>query len=285
MEGRIKLKDLKIRWFIVIVLISIIPTVAIIFGAAFYSVFTEKDIDKVGTWVTLILQVLWLGIVWWKLVPRRCNIIQAIKKLKNDISLKEIFGIVFTQIGLSMGVSSILLAVLIFTNINVANSAINEQIMPVYHITDYIISMILGVLIAPVFEELVFRGIFFRRIGKRFGVWAGIIISSIIFAIGHVTLGTIGAFIFGITSCILYMKHKNILVLMAVHFVNNALAFGFEILGGIDIEEMNEVITLTQRDGIDELVFGLIVLSISMIFFIRFIKKNKQYIRRDAEIA
>lgn len=174
---------------------------------------------------------------------------------------------------------------MIFTNINGANEAINEQIMTVNNGADYLIFVILGVLIAPVLEELVFRGILFRRLGKRFGLWVGIIISSIFFGISHITLSVVGATFFGVATCILYMKYKNILVPMAVHFVNNAISFGLDIISGVSIEEMNEVITVTMNDGVGELTFGVIVLSISMFFFTRFMKNNKQYITRNVEIA
>ena len=285
MDEKIKLKDVKIRKLILVSIVMMVLTIIIGVCLGMYAELTGKSFDTAIMGAELIVRTLFLIVIWRMIIPKKSKILKAIKGVKKEISIKEIFSIVFINIGLSIGVSSIFLAVLIFVDINGANAAINEQIMPVASKIDYFIFVILGVLIAPVLEEFIYRGILFRRLGKRFGLWAGIIVSSIIFGSRHITLSSIGAMIFGITSCILYMKYKNILVPMLVHFINNSLAFGLEILGGIDIEEMNEVVTLTISDGIGELLIGVVVLTVSVFFFVRFIKKNKQYVSKGVEIA
>ncbi len=81
-----------------------------------------------------------------------------------------------------------------------------------------------SIIFAPLFEELVFRGVLFNRLKIRIGIIPAMLISSFLFAIGHNFGGITSAFLFGICMCILYMKTDNILVPMSVHFLNNVAA-------------------------------------------------------------
>ncbi|MDO5847998.1 MAG: type II CAAX endopeptidase family protein [Methanobrevibacter sp.] len=87
------------------------------------------------------------------------------------------------------------------------------------------------IIIAPVSEELVFRGVIFNRLNKRINVILAILISSILFGLCHDYGGMFSAFIFGICMCILYIKTDNIFVPMGAHFLNNLIS---EILDFID---------------------------------------------------
>lgn len=95
------------------------------------------------------------------------------------------------------------------------------------------LDIILSLFYAPIFEELIFRGIIFNRLKIRIGIIPAMLISSFVFGIGHSFVGIISAFIFGICMCILYLKTDNILVPISVHFLNNFTAvildgFGFD---------------------------------------------------------
>lgn len=78
------------------------------------------------------------------------------------------------------------------------------------------------VIYAPVVEELLFRGFFFPRLSRRFGIVAGAVISSLFFAIPHPNIP--GAFVFGIVQCILARRTRSLLVPTIVHALNNAIA-------------------------------------------------------------
>lgn len=80
-----------------------------------------------------------------------------------------------------------------------------------------------SIIIAPILEELVFRGVLFNRLKIRAGILPAMLISSFLFAIGHEFGGMISAFVFGMCMCVLYLKTDNILMGMSVHFLNNLL--------------------------------------------------------------
>ncbi|MCX7708714.1 MAG: CPBP family intramembrane metalloprotease [Clostridia bacterium] len=88
-----------------------------------------------------------------------------------------------------------------------------------------IIDFLMGALLAPVVEELVFRGIMLKRFMIKWKVTTSVIVSSAIFGILHFDL--IGAFVFGLFMSILYLKTKSLVVPTLCHVLNNSLAFGF----------------------------------------------------------
>lgn len=97
-----------------------------------------------------------------------------------------------------------------------------------------ILDSLTAIIFAPIIEELTFRGVLFNRLKIRTGIIPAMIISSFLFAIGHDFGGITSAFLFGICMCILYLKTDNILIPMAVHFLNNVFATIVE-TSGIDI--------------------------------------------------
>ena len=89
------------------------------------------------------------------------------------------------------------------------------------------------VVVAPVVEEILFRGFLLHRWAARWGTTTGVILSSALFAILHVEL--VGHFIFGVTMAALYARTQSLWVPIAAHAANNAFALTFafpDALGG-----------------------------------------------------
>ena len=99
-----------------------------------------------------------------------------------------------------------------------------------FGILAYVLDFILAVVIAPISEELLYRGVLFNRLKIRKGVYWGLLISSVIFGIGHYYgedpfMHVISAMIFGMLMCALYLKTDNIMICMAVHFLSNLFVY------------------------------------------------------------
>lgn len=82
------------------------------------------------------------------------------------------------------------------------------------------------VIIAPVLEEIVFRGFMFQGLLARFGsVWAAVI-SSGLFALAHMQVNVgIDTFLLGLAACWLLVNSKSIWPSIALHALKNAIAF------------------------------------------------------------
>lgn len=82
------------------------------------------------------------------------------------------------------------------------------------------------VVVAPVVEEFIFRGILLHRWGVKWGVRTAIVITSCLFGLLHSNL--LGLFVFGVVMALLYLTTRSLLVPTVAHALNNALAMGLE---------------------------------------------------------
>lgn len=118
-------------------------------------------------------------------------------------------------------------------------------------------------IVAPIVEEIMFRGIIFNRLMIRWGLKVGIYTSSVVFAIPHFEM--VHAFIFGILMSLLYLKTNNIMVPIIFHIINNTLA------------TMSDLITGSGNDynfyDLD-LFIGVVLFVPSVIYLVKYIKQN-----------
>ncbi|WP_407421388.1 CPBP family intramembrane glutamic endopeptidase [Methanobrevibacter sp.] len=127
-----------------------------------------------------------------------------------------------------------------------------------------IFSLISVVLISPLAEESLFRGIFLNKLKLVVPVTFAVMISSLLFASLHSFGGIISAFVFGMCMAILYLKTDNILVPILAHFINNLLS---EVIYHLDYSDL-----LFANDIVMVFVSGLAIVSFIVLF--KFIKIN-----------
>ena len=81
-----------------------------------------------------------------------------------------------------------------------------------------------GGIIAPFAEELVFRGVLYQWLRDRFGMWPGILISSLIFGLAHGDIAVGGAAaILGIVLAWAFEKSQSIWPPVLIHLINNSV--------------------------------------------------------------
>ncbi|WP_437194237.1 CPBP family intramembrane glutamic endopeptidase [Planctomicrobium sp. SH527] len=100
-----------------------------------------------------------------------------------------------------------------------------EHLYSTFHGVPYPI-LIVAMALAPAFlEELIFRGVLGRRLVGRYGVTAGVLLSSTCFAAVHGSLPhALATLPVGILLHLLYLQTGTIWVPVLVHFGNNLLA-------------------------------------------------------------
>ena len=86
-------------------------------------------------------------------------------------------------------------------------------------------------LLAPVIEEIVFRGIIVDILQKKHKSVFVVIVSSLIFYVIHGNPINIGAFIFGIFASFTVLKTKNIMPGMIVHLIWNQIIYFLPLIG------------------------------------------------------
>ena len=141
-------------------------------------------------------------------------------------------------------------------------------------LSKFILYFLLVTISAPLVEELLFRAIFFKRMSRYFSTVISMLVSSFIFGILHIELAVIGAIMFAIANCILYIKYKNILIPILTHFTNNLIS----ILPQMNFSSSSSIF-MTKDIAMSALLIGLILFSFGIFLFIKFVLLNKDYLK------
>ncbi len=81
-------------------------------------------------------------------------------------------------------------------------------------------------LVAPVAEEIFFRGFLYRAVRRRFSVPWSVVISAAVFAIAHIYLLSIPViFVDGVILALLFEWRQSLATSIAAHAANNLLIF------------------------------------------------------------
>ena len=87
------------------------------------------------------------------------------------------------------------------------------------------IQVITAVILGPIVEELIFRGLMYMRLKRMFGTGVAAFVTGLIFGLyhGNVSQG-IYAFIFSYAAIFVYEKYKNIAAPIIMHMVANGVS-------------------------------------------------------------
>ncbi|MBU3176875.1 CPBP family intramembrane metalloprotease [Clostridium estertheticum] len=100
-----------------------------------------------------------------------------------------------------------------------------------------IISIISVIIVAPIYEEIIFRGILLKGMSKKTNPAVAIVVSALLFAVVHMNIPQgINAFLLGLVLGFIYLNKKSIYLSIFAHFINNVLALSltsfFSSIGG-----------------------------------------------------
>lgn len=160
---------------------------------------------------------------------------EDISNIFSKIHLKYILLIVFANIFFSYGMLYLANALLIqFPDLNFLvgfyiPSMSLESSIPILGV------FISTVIVSPISEELIFRGVLLNRLRLFTPTIFAILISSLLFGAFHTFGSIISAFVFAICMAILYIKTENICVPILAHFLNNLFA---EIIRFVDYNQL-----------------------------------------------
>jgi len=86
---------------------------------------------------------------------------------------------------------------------------------------------ILVCVVAPMAEEFFFRGFMFTALRGVLGLWPAALITGFVFGLIHFKLEFLAPLaVLGVALCLLYAKTGSLLPCIALHSLNNSLAFG-----------------------------------------------------------
>jgi len=179
---------------------------------------------------------------------KEMNLFQKCKVKK--LSLKNSSIIILSSVGLALfSYSLVNLLISKFPSYSETSESIASN-------STSLLGIISVILIIPIFEEVLFRGLIFNELKKYLNVFVAIIIQGAIFALSHGNmLQAIYTFIMAIVLAIVYDKTQSILAPMLFHVMYNLL--GSIVVPGILISIGGYYITI--------LVLGSIILILSLV--------------------
>lgn len=129
-----------------------------------------------------------------------------------------------------------------------------------------VVAFISMLLVAPVFEEIIFRGIILEQLSIRYSKIMSVLVSAVLFGVFHFNfIQGINAFFLGIILGTIYVKTNSLVPCILVHFTNNLTSYASVYFPSV----FNDDFSIIQ------LVLGIIILMAAIIVFIN---KDKEKI-------
>lgn len=205
---------------------------------------TEKILEQSMT-MTLISGILALLTYWIVFLIRKKKFAQEVKLRK--IPVKGILAVLLMGITFNIVIST-LLATIPFPDAWMETYQQNSSVLTG---GNEVISFLATVFMAPVLEEIVFRGLIYDRLKKGMPAVVAAIISSFAFGLMHGTIiWMMYAFVLGVVLVIVFERFHSL-------FANMLLHFGFNLTG----------MCLNHAQGMSE-VAGWILTGVCVIGFI-----------------
>ena len=143
--------------------------------------------------------------------------------------------------------------------------------------------MFTSIVIAPIMEEILFRGILQDALMRKYGVFVGILIASAVFGIVHlIPQQVVNAFMIGIVLGYIYYRTGALLPVILIHCINNAISYFTWMLNG------GTLLSTREQMGNDTLYFTVYGIA-CVLFVIGFvsiaIRISKEEKRRQLEVS
>lgn len=192
-----------------------------IVGAQLFSSTVTQTIATIATYGLAILMV--LGIPYWW---RRVSTSREELGLKSWVTMTDLLlapaGLVVYLL-LSGILGAIAGVVVPWYDPNIAQETGFQGISQYY---EYALAFVCLVILAPVAEEVLFRGYLFGKLLKYVPVWAAMLVTSILFGIAHASWAVgVDVFALSIILCSLRLITGNIWASVVLHMIKNGIAF------------------------------------------------------------
>ena len=179
--------------------------------------------------LTFMLLSLWTVL---RLHRQQIKVKRLIGHLPNHYPWLPTLGIVISILLFSLGSGQLFYYALSFSNPTLVESLLkqktflsgSETVTPLFHNLLIIFTILI---VAPVTEEFIFRGVLLHRWTAKWGVTPALLISALLFGLLHANI--VGLFVFGLMMAVLYLKTRTLIVPIICHALNNLVAVGLEL--------------------------------------------------------
>lgn len=130
-----------------------------------------------------------------------------------------------------------------------------------------------AVVLAPICEELIFRGFILNKMLLRFSSVTAVVFSSVIFGALHLTTG-ISPAIVGAVLCIIYMKYRSVIPCMVIHSIHNLAVVLIKYSAATGTAAST---ALTPADIQPLIILAAVFIATGLAWLVFFVRKNWHY--------
>lgn len=169
-----------------------------------------------------------------------------------------------------------MLSYCLFLSVQLLGNIFNSPV--VYNVKEFSIMHILTiVIIAPVAEEIFFRGYLLNKLMTKGNIKKAIILSSVLFGIMHF-INCINAFIIGLCFALIYVKYRNLFLTMIIHSLYNGMLILYKFLIYIN------AFTISTQIAPFLLVITMSLVIVGILWIIHFIRCNSYILKKNNDI-
>jgi uncharacterized protein len=222
---------------IIIVLIVAISSLIIVDLGLFYSGATEYLIGLGGKEFVILGLFLLQSIIL--LVPLVVIVLKKHKKWNwkdfgfGKFKIFENFGLAVLGYLFYLGITFVMSMLVVFGGVKIPGYQIPEPTLPLFGETNLamMIAAVVIIGIAPILEEVFFRGFLLQGLVNRIGTYLGAILTAFVFALIHLQFESfIPIFILSLILSLLFIRSRSIWPCIWFHVINNGIAFAVELM-------------------------------------------------------
>lgn len=193
-------------------------------------------------WTSLIALIIY----WIRFAVRKKNILKEVEIKK--ISTNGILPILVMAPSLNVIIS------MVVSNIPWPQEWIDAYATNSSVLDGSLMTWISAVIIAPVFEEILFRGLVYTRLKKGMPTIIAAIVASLVFGLCHGTaIWIIYATVIGLVMTWVFERYQSLTASILFHFVFNAMGLAISMIP----ESMESVLWILLVVGVAGLVYGV----------------------------
>ncbi|NCO10335.1 CPBP family intramembrane metalloprotease [Candidatus Saccharibacteria bacterium] len=195
------------------------------FGLSFEGINNSFLSSSLGAIIYTLSVILVIGVPW--LVKKRKTTREelGLQRLPDGLDLLWAPAGYVTYVILSIIVVALAMWLLPFVDFQQAQDTGFSNMVFRY---EYFLAFISLVIVAPVAEEILFRGYLLGKLRKRAPLWLAILLTSLLFAVVHFAWNVgIDVFVLSIVLCVLRVVTGSLWAPIVLHMIKNGIAFYF----------------------------------------------------------
>ncbi|MGL5805552.1 MAG: lysostaphin resistance A-like protein [Xenococcaceae cyanobacterium] len=211
---------------------------------------------------------------WWRLKKLQIEPLQLIGKrsLKN-VSWLYLLIVFYADRNLATGINRLAMFFIHLISPDLVEIQIDKMSLGLdpnsSNFPSIALILFVVIIVAPITEEFLFRGILLHRWSAKWGKTPAILISSILFGLAHMDMFFLSRIFSGTILSLLYLETKTLLVPIALHSANNLI---------FCISKLVEAFSSTNKNleiNYSTLWYGLLNIALVLPVLVYFIKWSK----------